>query len=191
MVLPRRNWSLRRDKTMVTIWWSRMRTRDPRRDASKMMKLRFSVWCAKSHIKRDEIFWYYTDTVDVSSLSEDVEIFVAIFAHPQWTVAVILPETGHDNWGTTVSPVGSVLTLRVEMSWHEFVLVKYTTELACRLHVTRFASTMPLLTSSLPGQAQDMPPRCLHMSALLCRLLVGNSTGINLDEPMRTLKNID
>ena len=50
-----------------------------------------------------------------------------------------------------------------------------------------FASALPLLISSLPGQAQDMPPRCLHMSTLLCCLLVDNSTGVNLDEPMRTL----
>ena len=40
---------------------------------------------------------------------------------------------------------------------------------------------------SLPGQVQDMPPRCLHMSTLLHCLLADNSTGINLDEPMRTL----
>ena len=45
----------------------------------------------------------------------------------------------------------------------------------------------PLLTSSLPGQAQDMPPRCLHMSTLLCSLLADNSAGINSDGPERTL----
>ena len=38
-------------------------------------------------------------------------------------------------------------------------------------------------------QAQDTPPRCLHISTLLCRLLVANSMGVNLDEPMRTLKH--
>ena len=71
----------------------------------------------------------------------------------------------------------------VDLSWHEFVLVKSAAELECRPDVTCFASTMPLLTSSLPGQAQDMPPRCLHLSTLLHSLLVDNSAGINLDEP--------
>ena len=37
------------------------------------------------------------------------------------------------------------------------------------------------------GQAQDMPPRSLHASTLLCSLPVDNSMGVNLDEPMRTL----
>ena len=46
---------------------------------------------------------------------------------------------------------------------------------------------MPLLTSSLPGQVQDMPPRCLHMSTLLHSLLADNSAGVNLDEPVRVL----
>ena len=55
-------------------------------------------------------------------------------------------------------------------------------------HVTCFASTMPPLTSSLPGQAQDMPPRCPHLSTLLHSLLADNSAGVNLDEPMRTLR---
>ena len=31
-------------------------------------------------------------------------------------------------------------------------------ELECHCDVTYFASTLPLLISSLPGQAQDMPP---------------------------------
>ena len=52
---------------------------------------------------------------------------------------------------------------------------------------TCFASTLPLLISSLPGQAQDMPPWCLHMSSLLCSILADNSAGINLDEPVQTL----
>ena len=67
------------------------------------------------------------------------------------------------------------------------MLVKSTAELECRSDVTCFASTMPLLTSSLPGQVQDMPPRCLHLSTLLFSLLADNSTGVNLDEPVRTL----
>ena len=65
----------------------------------------------------------------------------------------------------------------VELSGHEFVLVKSTTELECRSNVTCFASTMPLLTSSLPGQAQDMPPRCLH-KVKRCRHKL-NSCNIN------------
>ena len=60
-------------------------------------------------------------------------------------------------------------------------------ELECHCDVAYFASTLPLLISSLPGQVLDMPPRCLHMSTLLYCLLVDNSTGVNLDEPMRTL----
>ena len=47
-----------------------------------------------------------------------------------------------------------------------------------------FASTLPLLISSLPGLVQDMPPRCLHMSTLLHCLPADNSAGVNLDEPM-------
>ena len=67
MVLPRRNRSLCHDKTMATIWWSRMRTRNSRRDPSTMMQLSFAAWCAKSHVRRDDIFWHYTGTVRVSS----------------------------------------------------------------------------------------------------------------------------
>ena len=33
-------------------------------------------------------------------------------------------------------------------------------------------------TSSLPGHAQEMPPRCLHVPSLLCMLLAGNSVGV-------------
>ena len=54
--------------------------------------------------------------------------------------------------------------MSVELSWHEFVLLKSAEELWCRSDVTCFASTMPLLTSSLPGKVQDMPPWCLHGS---------------------------
>ena len=46
------------------------------------------------------------------------------------------------------------------------MLVKSTAELECHSNVTCFASTMPLLTSSLLGQVQDMPLWCLHMSTL-------------------------
>ena len=70
-------------------------------------------------------------------------------------------------------------------------------ELECHCDITYFASTLPPLISSLPGQAQDMPPRCLHASTLLCSLLVDSSTGINLevaatpdamvDTPLRSL----
>ena len=93
------------------------------------------------------------------------------------------------SWGSEVVREQLVGVTCVELSWHEFVLVESTAELECRSNVTCFASTMPLLTSSLPGQAQDMPPWCLHMSTLLCRLLAGNSAGINSDE--RTHENTE
>ena len=54
---------------------------------------------------------------------------------------------------------------RPDMSWHEFGWVKSIegTLMSLRCCVN-FASTMPLLTSNLPGQAQHMSPWCLHMS---------------------------
>ena len=63
----------------------------------------------KSHIRRNDVFWHHIDTVGVNSLSEDVEVFVAIYVHLLQTVVMVLHETGHDNQGTTVSPVELVL----------------------------------------------------------------------------------
>ena len=42
--------------------------------------------------------------------------------------------------------------------------------------------------SNVTSMSRFLPPRCLYRSTLLCSLLADNSTGVNLDEPMRTLR---
>ena len=71
------------------------------------------------------------------------------------------------------------------MSSDESRLDHSLSELVCLQHVTRFASTMPPLTSTLPGQAQDMPPRCLHMSSLLRSSVPvdGQCVGVTIELP--------
>ena len=41
-----------------------------------------------------------------------------------------------------------------------------------------------------PGQAQDMPPRCLHMSTLLHSLLVDNSNALHESIHQNKLKTV-
>ena len=63
---------------------------------------------------------------------------------------------------------GSEVVLFLDETSHN-----WSKELWCPHDITCLASALPLL-----GQAQDMPPRCLHMSTLQCSIPAGNSAGI-------------
>ena len=73
------------------------------------------------------------------------------------------------SWGSEVTQE----QMQIIMStWHELRWVRMSQIYWRNSDVTTTSY------DSLPGQAQNMPPQCLHMSTLLCSVLVDNSVGV-------------
>ena len=67
-------------------------------------------------------------------------------------------------------------SLEERRSSNRNLLRRFLQEVDEDTHVTCFASTLPLLISSLLGQVQDVPPWCLHGSTPLHRLPLQQTT---------------